>query len=78
MSVRVGPLSEVGVPSPGERRGETHRVQEMRRVCPMSLEVDAMVKEGKMESSECILCGTCVDNCPEDAISFASKSGTRS
>jgi len=44
------------------------------RVCPMSLEVDAMVKAGKMESSECILCGMCVDNCPEDVISFAFRS----
>ncbi|MBN2025333.1 MAG: 4Fe-4S binding protein [Actinobacteria bacterium] len=41
------------------------------RVCPMSLEVNAMVKAGKMENSECILCGMCVDNCPEHVISFA-------
>ena len=47
------------------------------RVCPMSLEVDAMVKVGDLENSECILCGMCVDNCPEDVISFAFRSGVR-
>jgi len=44
------------------------------RVCPMSLEVDTMVKAGNMENSECILCGMCVDNCPEDVISFTFRS----
>lgn len=45
------------------------------KVCPMSLEVDTMVKAGNMENSECILCGMCVDNCPEDVISFTFRSG---
>lgn len=45
------------------------------RNCPMSLDVNAMVKAQKMEHSECILCGTCVDNCSKDAIHFSFSSG---
>lgn len=39
--------------------------------CPMSLEVNSMVQKGSMINSECILCGTCVDGCPEGAIKYA-------
>lgn len=45
--------------------------------CPMSLDVNAMVQAEQMEHSECILCGTCVDNCAAKAIRYsfgASKS----
>jgi len=38
--------------------------------CPMSLEVQAMVLSQRMESSECILCGTCVDVCPHNVIRY--------
>ncbi|MDD3715049.1 MAG: 4Fe-4S binding protein [Atribacterota bacterium] len=31
----------------------------------MSLDVHELVKIGKIENSECILCGTCVDICPK-------------
>lgn len=43
--------------------------------CSMSLDVNSMVQSGSMENSECILCGSCVDNCPRNAIrySFAKK-----
>jgi ferredoxin len=40
------------------------------RNCVMSLPVDAMVKNNKMNHTECILCGACIDNCPKKAISF--------
>ncbi len=40
------------------------------RNCPMSLDVMAMAKRGKMEHSECILCGTCVDVCAKDALAY--------
>lgn len=39
--------------------------------CPMSLEVNSMVQKGLMVNSECILCGTCVDGCPEDVLKYA-------
>jgi polyferredoxin len=45
--------------------------------CPMSLDVNAMVQIGKMENTECILCGNCVDGCSKNAIhySFSSNQG---
>ncbi len=49
--------------------------QTCTRNCPMSLDVNGMVKTQKMEHSECILCGTCVDNCSKDAIHFSFSSG---
>lgn len=36
--------------------------------CPMSLDVESMVKRGSMDSLECISCLECVDNCPQKAI----------
>ncbi|MGA1793424.1 MAG: 4Fe-4S binding protein [Thermoplasmatota archaeon] len=39
--------------------------------CPMSLEVEEMVSKGSMRNSECILCGTCVDICPKNVISYS-------
>jgi len=41
--------------------------------CPMSLEVHDMVQSGDMEDAECILCGTCVDNCKEGVIRYVFK-----
>jgi polyferredoxin len=41
------------------------------KTCPMSLEVSKMVLSGAMENSECILCGTCVDNCAKKAIRYS-------
>jgi polyferredoxin len=43
--------------------------------CPMSLDVIAMVQLEKMENTECILCGTCVDNCAKSAIQYAFSAG---
>jgi ferredoxin-type protein NapH len=43
--------------------------------CPMSLDVNGMVALGKMENSECILCGTCVDNCNNKAIHYSFSRG---
>jgi len=39
--------------------------------CPMSLDVNDMVQSGNMENTECILCGTCVDNCSKHAIRYS-------
>jgi polyferredoxin len=43
--------------------------------CPMSLDVHAMVQREHMEHNECILCGTCVDNCTKSAIRFSFSAG---
>lgn len=49
--------------------------QKCTRNCPMSLDVTSMVKSGKMEHSECILCANCADGCPSKAILFTFRSG---
>ena len=38
--------------------------------CPMSLPVEEMVSQNRMENTECILCGTCVDGCKQGAITY--------
>jgi len=45
------------------------------RACPMSLDVHAMVQRGDMEETECMLCGSCVDACPNDVISLRFARG---
>lgn len=41
------------------------------RNCPMSLDVNEMVQQGLTEHSECILCGTCADVCPQKVITLS-------
>lgn len=43
------------------------------RACVMSLDVQAMVQAGTMQDPDCILCGSCVDTCPQAVISYAWK-----
>jgi polyferredoxin len=45
------------------------------RDCPMSLDVHQMVRSGSMVGDECILCGTCADGCPQEAIHFSFSGG---
>ena len=54
---------------------ECKNCKKCSRECPMSLDVNAMVQGGVMENPECILCGTCIDGCPEKAIRYAFSSG---
>jgi len=42
--------------------------------CTMSLDVNAMVQKQSMENSECILCGKCVDNCPNNVVKYSFNS----
>ena len=39
--------------------------------CPVSLDVNGMVREGNLEQAECILCASCVDTCPQGVIRYA-------
>lgn len=41
--------------------------------CPMSLPVEDMVGEKRMENAECILCGECVDCCKRGAIMYSFR-----
>lgn len=41
------------------------------RNCSMSLDVNALVQSQSMENAECILCGRCVDNCPNGVIKYS-------
>ncbi|MBN1399386.1 MAG: 4Fe-4S binding protein [Anaerolineae bacterium] len=43
--------------------------------CPMSLDVNGMVRAGDMEHSECILCATCADICPKNVIHMRFGAG---
>jgi polyferredoxin len=43
--------------------------------CPMSLDVNGMVRLNAMENDECILCGTCVDGCAKKVIRYTFSSG---
>jgi len=43
--------------------------------CPMSLDVNGLVKSGHMEHTECILCGSCVDGCLSKAIVYSFSKG---
>lgn len=44
--------------------------QTCTRNCPMSLDVDGLVRLGDMDHTDCILCGSCVDNCPSGSIRY--------
>lgn len=41
--------------------------------CPMSLEVESMIKKGNIRDLECILCGQCIDTCPKNVIRYSFK-----
>ena len=38
--------------------------------CPMSIPVSQALKDGSIQSSDCILCGECVDVCPKDVLHY--------
>ncbi|MCL5985148.1 MAG: 4Fe-4S binding protein [Actinobacteria bacterium] len=40
-------------------------------ICPMSIEVSRKVQSGSMSGTECILCGSCVDNCKNRVIQYS-------
>lgn len=47
--------------------------QKCSKACTMSLDVHAMVQRGRMENSECVLCGLCIDTCPQSVIHYAFR-----
>lgn len=55
--------------------GKCINCKQCTKGCPMSLDVTQMVQDGSMENSECILCGSCVDICPQDVIRYSFSAG---
>lgn len=53
------------------RKDECKQCHACKRACPMSLPVSMMAKSGSMKNNECILCGTCVDTCPNGVIKYS-------
>ena len=51
--------------------GQCTDCEKCSKNCPMGLDVNIMIRQGSMENTECILCGCCVDVCPEQAIRYA-------
>lgn len=47
--------------------------KQCNKICPMSLDVEAMVKNEKCTNSECIQCGACVDTCPKKALHYSMR-----
>lgn len=45
--------------------------------CAMGLDVADMVKSGAIKSSECVLCGECVEACPKKVIAYTVKRETK-
>jgi ferredoxin-type protein NapH len=45
------------------------------KVCSMGLDVHEMIQKEGMENSECILCGSCIDNCPQKVIKYSFSRG---
>lgn len=39
--------------------------------CPMNIDVMANVRKNKMDHTECVLCGNCIDNCEHKTIKFS-------
>lgn len=64
---RVGLPSLRLVADPGRCR----QCQSCDAACPMSLTVSGMVAHGTIGGSECMLCGSCLDGCPEGVIRYA-------
>jgi len=41
--------------------------------CPMSIDVKSNIKQGFIKTSDCILCGECVDGCNKNALAYGIK-----
>lgn len=43
------------------------------KTCPMGIDVMNKIKNNVINNSECIQCGTCVDNCSKNLLSYGLK-----
>lgn len=42
-------------------------------VCPMSINVEELVKKGDMYDEDCIMCGSCIETCNKKVVRYAWK-----
>jgi polyferredoxin len=47
--------------------------EKCNKACPMSIDVMQGLLKGQIDSSDCILCGDCVDTCPKKVLSIQIK-----
>ncbi|NTU88475.1 MAG: 4Fe-4S binding protein [Actinobacteria bacterium] len=43
------------------------------KVCSMSIDVEGAVKSGEIASTDCVLCGECVDTCPKNVLEYGFR-----
>jgi ferredoxin-type protein NapH len=55
------------------RKDQCISCNKCNQICPMSLRVSEMAKQGKIKSTECIQCGECIDNCPKKVLYYSMK-----
>lgn len=41
--------------------------------CPMGIDVASFISKGQIRTTECIQCGSCVDNCPVNILQYSMK-----
>ena len=41
--------------------------------CPMSIDVETLIKQGEIRDIECIQCGACKDACPQKILSYSFR-----
>lgn len=61
-------LPQLHIQAETEKCIECHKCNQK---CPMSLDVQSMVKDGHIGSTECIQCGECVDTCPKKVLNYS-------
>lgn len=47
--------------------------KECSKICPMNLDAMENAKRGKLNNTECILCGNCIDHCKNRVLRFSLK-----
>jgi polyferredoxin len=71
IGTRLGRLLKVPALHLKSDRSQCSECKRCDKACPLSLEVAKMVQAGSMLHAECILCGSCADNCPHRVISYS-------
>ncbi|MHC4626016.1 MAG: 4Fe-4S binding protein [Planctomycetota bacterium] len=71
IGTRLGRLLKIPALHLRSDRSQCSECKRCEKVCPMSLEVAKMVQAESILHAECILCGSCADNCPHGVIRYS-------